>query len=44
MPLAVYNGMMIGPLKIWKVKYPAGMTVNQTYLQTSYPDFSVTTV
>lgn len=44
MPLAIYNGMIIGPLKIWKINYPPGMVVNQTYLQTDFPDISVTKI
>jgi hypothetical protein len=44
MPLAIYNGMIIGPLKIWKINYPPGMTINQTYLQTEFPDLSVTKI
>ncbi|MFH1211245.1 MAG: hypothetical protein V1645_05015, partial [archaeon] len=44
MPLAIYNGRIIGPLKIWKVTYPKNMTVNQTYVQTEFPDPSVTRI
>lgn len=44
MPLALYNGMLIGPLKIWKVNYPSGMEKKEIYLQTSFPDISVTKI
>jgi hypothetical protein len=44
MPLAIYNGRIIGPLKIWKVTYPNNMTINQTYVQTEFPDPSVTRI
>ncbi|MFH1331677.1 MAG: STT3 domain-containing protein [archaeon] len=44
MPLAIYNGRIIGPLKIWKINYPEGMQVNQTYLQREFPDPSVTRI
>jgi asparagine N-glycosylation enzyme membrane subunit Stt3 len=27
-----------GPIRIWKINYPAGMVVNQTYLLTTYPN------
>lgn len=27
-----------GPIKIWEINYPSGMQINQTYLQTSYPN------
>ncbi len=43
-PLAIYNGRIIGPLKIWKVSYPEDMVINQTYLQISFPDENVTKI
>lgn len=43
-PLAVYNGRIIGPLKIWKIQYPKNMTINQTYSQTDFPDQRVTQI
>jgi len=44
MPLAVYQGRVIGPLKIWEINYPKNMKINQTYLQIGFPDMSVTKV
>jgi len=44
MPLALYNGRIIGPLKIWQINYPENMKVNQTYVQTNFPDISVTKI
>lgn len=44
MPLAIYNGRIIGPTKIWKVNYPEGMVLNQTYLDINFPDPSVTKI
>jgi len=44
MPLSLYNGRMIGPLKIWEINYPEGMEINQTYLETDFPDVSVTKI
>ncbi len=44
MPLALYNGRIIGPIKIWKITYPQNMVVNQTYVQTDFPDLSVTQI
>lgn len=32
-----YNGVR-GPITIWEIDYPAGMTVNQQYLNTQYPE------
>lgn len=44
-PLAMYNGRQIGPMKVWKVKYPEGYTVNETdykyYTRTDYPDLTL---
>ena len=38
MPFAVYQGRLIGPLKIWKVQYPEYIKVNQTYISIDWPD------
>ena len=38
-----YQGLQ-GPIKIWKINYPSGLKVNETYLLTDYPDKSVTLV
>jgi len=41
-PLAVYNGRQIGPLKIWKIHYPKNLTLTdkekEYYLRGDYPD------
>ena len=34
----VFYDQFRGPIKIWEINYPTGMKVNQTYLQTNYPD------
>jgi dolichyl-diphosphooligosaccharide--protein glycosyltransferase len=36
MPLAIYQGKVIGPLKIWEVKYPPNIKFNETYLSRTY--------
>jgi len=45
MPLAIYNGRQIGPMKIWKIEYPEGFGVNETeydyYTTQIYPDMSL---
>jgi dolichyl-diphosphooligosaccharide--protein glycosyltransferase len=35
MPLALYRGSIIGPIKIWEVEYPADITSDPFYLQSS---------
>ncbi len=41
-PLAIYQGHIIGPMKIWEIKYPQGLTLSdkekEYYLRTDYPD------
>lgn len=44
MPLALYNGRQIGPLKIWGVTYPDYIKPNLTYLSTGYPNVNVTKI
>ncbi|MFN7088829.1 MAG: hypothetical protein ACK4NX_03395, partial [Candidatus Paceibacteria bacterium] len=34
-PLAVYQGRVIGPIKIWEVHYPDYISVDEFYLQQS---------
>jgi hypothetical protein len=34
----VYYGGVRGPIKIWNINYPAGMSVKDEYLLTDYPD------
>ena len=33
LPLTIYNGRIIGPLKIWEINYPEGIEVNPKYLK-----------
>lgn len=44
-PFALVNGMQIGPMRIWKVKYPEGFSLNETeynyYTRTDYPDITL---
>lgn len=44
MPLLVYDGRLIAPMKIWNVTYDPGTKINQTYLETTYNDPTVTYV
>lgn len=34
-PLGIYNGRIIGPIKIWEVQYPENVTADTDYLQQS---------
>ena len=34
MPLSIYNGQLIGPLKIWEVTYPDDLVIPQEYFGT----------
>ncbi|MBI2109888.1 hypothetical protein HYT58_01795, partial [Candidatus Woesearchaeota archaeon] len=36
-PLAVYGGGMVGPIKIWEVKYPSNIKFRSEYLNTTWP-------
>lgn len=42
LPLAVYNGRMFGPIRIWKVNYPKGLELTKEeyeyFLRKDYPD------
>ncbi len=44
MPLAFYNGRIIGPLKIWEISYPEKVEVPEEFYGTTFPDISVTYV
>lgn len=44
MPLALYNGRQIGPLKIWGVTYPNYIKPNPIYLSAGYPNINVTKI
>lgn len=35
MPLALYGGNLIGPIRIWEIQYPAGVKTDDKYLETS---------
>ena len=37
-PLALYNGGIIGPLKIWEVSYPDDLNIPEEYYGTIPPD------
>jgi hypothetical protein len=41
MPLSIYSGRLIGPLKIWKINYPEGIEKNPVYLEKEVPDEAV---
>lgn len=43
-PLAIFSGRLIGPLKIWKVNYPADIKKNPVYVSTAYPNPNVTKI
>ncbi len=38
-PIAIFQGQIIGPLKIWKVSYPDSIKVRPEYLNTTGPEF-----
>ena len=37
-PLAIYQGRIIGPMKIWEINYPPGIKPKPEYLELDYPD------
>ncbi len=37
-PLMIYNGMIVGPLKIWEVSYPDNMDIPEEYYGTVEPE------
>lgn len=37
-PLAIYNGRIIGPLKIWSISYPNNLTIPEYYYTNELPD------
>ena len=41
MPLALYNGRIIGPLKIWEIKYPSNLKVQEIYYKDELPNINV---
>lgn len=42
MPLSVYSGRVIGPLKIWSISYPESIEVPEELYGTEFPDIRVT--
>lgn len=38
LPIAIYNGNIIGPIKIWKVNPPKNIKINPVYQGTDLPD------
>ncbi len=43
-PLALYNGRLIGPYKVWEVNYPNDLKVPEEYYKRELPDTKVTEV
>jgi len=45
-PLGLYNGRSLGPIKIWKVNYPDGFSLDKSeynyYTRREFPDLSLT--
>ncbi|MCD4666636.1 glycosyltransferase family 39 protein [archaeon] len=41
MPLAIYNGRIIGPLKIWEISYPNDLDIPEEYYGTKLPNPNV---
>ena len=41
MPLSMYNGMMIGPMKIWGLSYPSYLNVPEEYYSTGVVNTAV---
>ena len=42
LPLGLFQGRELGPLKIWKVNYPEDIRFREDYAQTWYPNLNVT--
>ena len=38
MPLAIYQGRLIGPLKIWQINYPNNLEIPKEYYGTEVPN------
>jgi asparagine N-glycosylation enzyme membrane subunit Stt3 len=43
-PLSLFNGRIVGPLKIWEVSYPPGLEIPEKFLIDKLPDESVKSV
>ena len=37
-PMAIYQGRLIGPLKIWEITYPKDLKNKPEYIQTFFPE------
>jgi hypothetical protein len=37
-PLMVYEGRIVGPLKIWEISYPSDLVIPEEYYMTSLPE------
>ena len=44
LPLALYNGRIIGPLKIWSISYPANLKVPDFYYRPELPNPAVKSI
>ena len=44
MPLSIYNGRLIGPLKIWEINYPDNLNIPEEYYGTEVPNPEVNKV
>ncbi len=43
-PIALYEGQFIGPIKIWEIRYPETIQSDPVYLGLAFPDPNVTLV
>ena len=43
-PLAIYNGRLIGPYNIWEISYPNNLKVPEQYYKHELPNQEVTKV
>ena len=39
--IVLFQGQLVGPIKIWKINYPSGMSFDEKYLELDYPDYSL---
>ncbi len=44
LPLSIYQGQLIGPIKIWNISYPDNLTIPDYYYTETLPDPRVTLV
>ena len=38
---AYYQGQFLAPIKIWEINYPSNVKINQSYLETNFPNDAV---